>query len=168
MGKPRRTATSRITPARAQVQAKRVEALQLRAAGLTYQQIANAIGVGLSTTYNYVITEVQTAARDDAKKLLHLDLVRLDALQRAEWPAAIQGDHQAVNTVIRIIELRQRLVGNMQPASLTVNQNVAQLTPEGSVLVIQGRSEQEYIEGLQQARGELPPPDHSGNGHKHV
>ena len=39
-----------------------------------------------------------------------LELDRLDALQTALWPQALVGD-MAVNTVLRIIEQRTRLLG---------------------------------------------------------
>jgi hypothetical protein len=92
-----------------------------------------------------------------------MDLQRLDQLQASVWAAARAGDVQAVNTATKIIELRQRLFGNLR-AGVAVN-SAAPPTPPGAVIVIDG-SKSEYIAGLRAARGELPaPPAQNGNGH---
>jgi hypothetical protein len=154
----------RLAPGRARTADRRRQALNLRAAGADFRSIANALSISVAQAFNDVQSEMHEVTREAAEEVLALDLQRLDQLQASVWAAARAGDIAAVNTATKIIELRQRLFGNLRSAGVTVNTTVPPL-PEGAVLVI-GGSKSEYIAGLRQARGELPaPPAENGNGH---
>jgi hypothetical protein len=132
---------------------RRRDALNLRAAGANFRQIADALGVSVAQAYADVQSEMHALTRESAEQVLTVDLHRLDQLQAAVWPDARAGNVQAIQAATKIIELRQRLFGNLRSAGMTVT--VPQ-TP-GSVLVIEG-DKQSYIAGLRAARGELEPP----------
>ena len=50
------------------------------------------------------------------------DGYRLDASQFAVWSKAIEGNFQAVRTVLNVIERRSRLYGLDQPHQVTIEQ----------------------------------------------
>jgi hypothetical protein len=97
---------------RALASARRTRAIELKLQGLTYQQIADALGYASRGTVYRLIQEAQAArlgdAADDHRRL---ELARLDALQMALWPRAMDGDVAAAETVRRLIDSRCRLLG---------------------------------------------------------
>jgi hypothetical protein len=145
-----------LSPGRARTAERRRDALNLRAAGADFRSIANALGISLGQAYADVQSAMLEVTKEAAEEVLALDLQRLDQLQASVWAAARAGDVQAVECVRKLIELRQRLFGNLRSAGVTVNTTVPQL-PHGAVLMI-GGDQESYIRGLRQARGELPAP----------
>jgi transposase len=91
---------------------RRARAVELALAGHSYDQIAEQIGYSNRGTAWRV---VQRALRDREAEAVdvyrEVELARLDALQSACWESACAGDRQAVDTVLRIIEKRARLMG---------------------------------------------------------
>jgi hypothetical protein len=159
--------SGRATPARAGTAQRRRDALSLRAAGASFRQIADSLGISLGQAHADVVSELAEVTRPIAEEVLALDLERLDVMQVSLWPAVRAGDVQAVNAVARIVELRQKLVGNLRSVGVTVNTTPPPL-PEGAVIMI-GGSKSEYIAGLRAARGELPaPPAQNGNRSGHA
>ena len=135
------------------------EALALRAAGASYQQIGDALGINKATAYRMI--QRALPAREPDERELQLDLMRLDQALMAIWPQVRSGDLAAVNTMIKLTDVRERLRARwyMRGPATVVNQEttVKQVHADG-VLVIQGQNSEEYIAGLRAARGELPPP----------
>jgi hypothetical protein len=156
-----------LSPGRVRAAERRRDALNLRAAGANFRQIAESLGISVAQAYNDVSSAMAEVTRPAAEEALALDLERLDAMQMSLWPAVRSGDIQAVTAVTRIVELRQRLFGNLRSAGVTVNANVPPPLPDGAVIMI-GGSKSEYIAGLRAARGELTAPPakiDNGNGH---
>jgi hypothetical protein len=77
---------------------------------------------------------------DHRREVLRQELDRVDALQLAYWPAAVNGDHIAANIVLKCIARRCTLLGLDRADNL----NAA----TASVVVI-GGTEEEYVNGLQ-------------------
>lgn len=80
------------------------KALQLREAGLTYEQIASQLGVSYAQAYKDVNEALENTYREPADSLREVESRRLDALQRALWPKAMQGQLGAIDRLIRIQE----------------------------------------------------------------
>jgi len=135
-----------------------LQALQLRASGATYRQIADVLGIDKMTAWRLVQEEAASAIQEQASEVLQLELTRLDRMQMGLWTKAIDGDVQAVDKVLRIMEQRAKLLGLYDRAP-----EPDQLPSEG-VIVIRGESQEEYIAGLKAIRGELPMPPSNGNG----
>ena len=57
------------------------QALELRAAGATYRQIAQRLGVSVSTAHECVTRGLDRTRREPAEQLRELELERLDRLQ---------------------------------------------------------------------------------------
>lgn len=104
--------TSRKSPPPELVERER-QVLELRRAGATYDDCARAVGYatpqGAYLAYQRALkrTLVETGAEEARQQ----ELDRLDRLQRAVWPNALQGDLAAVNSVLRIMDRRARYLG---------------------------------------------------------
>ena len=66
--------------------------------------------------------------------MLALEQERLDAMLRAAWPAALRGDVEAVKVVLKVEDMRCKLLG------LYANPPKGFPAPPGAVLVLPGGS----------------------------
>lgn len=88
------------------------QALQLRAAGLSYRAIADQLGyAGPSGAFKAVISALDDTVREPAREVRVLELERLDRLLAGVWEKATAGDIQAVAAALRVMERRARLLG---------------------------------------------------------
>ncbi|WP_323985904.1 terminase small subunit [Microbacterium plantarum] len=88
------------------------KALALFRAAIPYDTIAQQLDCTVDEARDAVqvaIAASPVALDQTASRILELE--RLDALHRAMWKKAINGDVAATDRVMRLIELRQRLLG---------------------------------------------------------
>jgi hypothetical protein len=85
--------------------------MQLRLSGHSYDEIARYLGITKRRAQRIVERELGRAFREPTELLLQMELDRLDALQRAYWDAAIAGDGEAADRVLRIMDRRARYLG---------------------------------------------------------
>jgi hypothetical protein len=120
---------------------KQDRALQLRLAGFSYREISEQahpddpnqrLYSDASAAFNAVKAATQRADEDyeettgDSREL---DVARTERLTRALWARAMQGDDKAVGQIIRLMEVRAKLLGTLQrPADPEVK------TPEGDMI----------------------------------
>jgi hypothetical protein len=91
---------------------KRREALKLRKAGATYDQIAERLKyANRSGAQKAVMAELRALPRDDAKEVLQLEIERLDAMLLAYWPGVMKGNVRSGEIVVRLMERRSKLLG---------------------------------------------------------
>jgi len=120
-------------------------AYKMKKEGRSWWQIAEALKISEYQASRLVSQAITVASSlvDNAYKreLLSMELDRLDDLQRAVWQDAINGDLKAVETALKIIQTRAKVLGldNVQSATVTNN-----------TIVVAGTSE-EYINALRQA-----------------
>ena len=91
------------------------EALMLRREGLNYLEIADRLGVSVSTAHARVRRSFDRARAENtesAREVIELELERLDAMLHAIWPAAEAGNLRAVGTSLKINERRMRILGS--------------------------------------------------------
>lgn len=106
------------------------KALELHLAGASYQQIADALGLGSkSTAHDLVKSALADRGAPDAGPV-ETELARLDALLTALWAKARRGDVQATDRALRIME-RQTQLRSVQTAQ------AAQVKSEDSVEDVQ-------------------------------
>lgn len=89
-------------------------ALDLRAQGFSYRDIADQLGIGHSTAHRYVTQELAYLAQEcheDAEAIRTLELQRLDALYVIAAKAATGGDLAGIDRCIKIAERRAKLLG---------------------------------------------------------
>lgn len=86
---------------------KRHRALQLRKAGVTYDQIAQQVGyANRGTAHKAVAQALRDSQQETTPESHRLDSQRLDQVLMALWAKAMSGDVKAVDRVLRVIELR--------------------------------------------------------------
>ena len=91
---------------------KRVRCVELAAQGMSYDAIAQAVGyTNRGGAYKAVSAALRAQQAPAVDELRALEVERLDALQRAFWDAALEGDLRAVDRVLRVIQARVRLLG---------------------------------------------------------
>jgi hypothetical protein len=88
---------------------------RLHVDGQTWTTIAESVGfISAQVAQMAVTAYLQKAAVGRAPELrqaaLATELDRLDALHATFWPLALEGDMQAANTVLKIIDRRMRLL----------------------------------------------------------
>lgn len=97
---------------RALAAARRARAIELRAQGRTYEQIADELGYANRGTVCRIVGRALEAQTVEAVDVLRsLEVERLDAVQVAIWDKAMSGDVHAAKQAIRIIAARCRLLG---------------------------------------------------------
>jgi len=117
MVKQKATAKTIISTERAK------EAVALRLAGRTYDEIAAALGCGHGTAYRAVaghLAATRAEAAETAQELREVELQRLDRLLAVVGPMAEKGDLAAVDRVLRIQERRAAYLGLDAPKASLV------------------------------------------------
>lgn len=100
---------------------RKLQALELRKAGVSFQAIADALGYrSASGAFAAVKAALKTTLREPANELRELELARLDALLLPLWRRAQGGDDKAVDRCLRIMERRARLLGLDAPTNTKV------------------------------------------------
>ena len=116
------------SPARTERAAR---AFALRKAGLSYRDIGLELGVSHQLVYRDVQATIKMfldEAREHHTQIMAIEAARLDDLQRVMWEQAAMGDRRAVDTVLKIMERRAKLLGLDTPVATKVV-NVT-LTPD--------------------------------------
>ncbi|WP_294538091.1 hypothetical protein [uncultured Rhodoblastus sp.] len=91
--------------------------LNMRLHGLTFHEIARKLPeagfgrVSVSRIYAIVTKNLRSCREPPARELRQLELLRLDQLQAAHYPAAMGGDSAAASRVLSIMDRRAKLLG---------------------------------------------------------
>jgi hypothetical protein len=98
---------------------REVKVLELRRAGLTWQRISEETGYAdASGAYLAYKRAIKRTQQQPADELREQELDRIDRLQLALWPKAMKGDNASVNTIVRLMERRARLLGLDTPIKI--------------------------------------------------
>lgn len=138
-------------PPRASVAAKERQAVELRLAGLSLEQIAERVGYANRSAVSKAIRRaVARTNADVVDEYKDLELQRLEALQRAVWAKAMAGDLKAVDRALAIGSARSRLLGLNAPVRTDLR--------------ITGDVDQQILELADElaAAGSPAPADHPG------
>lgn len=139
------------------IEERRQNALQLRMAGATLQDIVNA-GIGYNNT--------QMASKDldralegfyaeDIEKLLILDLARIDEMQKLCTIAMrYNGDLGQVRNIMALMQFRRETLG-ITPELLQDKQNEAARVVNNGIMVVQGTT-RDYLASMMEASGASP------------
>lgn len=130
-----------------------MKAFQMRKAGASWWQIAEDLKISEQQAGMLVHNRIKEAAKlvdEGAKRtMLTMEVDRLDTLQQAIWNDAISGDRQAIETALKIIQARAKVLGLDSIPTSTVTNNT---------IVVAGTSE-EYVAALKRV-AELPVVDY--------
>jgi IS30 family transposase len=107
------------------------QALDLRRTGVSYRDIAQALGVAPSTAFGYVRAELDALrkeAAESASELREIELHRLDALTAklfAQLDAATAREVSALAlAILRLSESRRQLLGLDAPQKVELGGNI--------------------------------------------
>ena len=92
-------------------------------AGATYREIANALKVSpatIASDYRAIIAEWREHYAKKADELLNIQLRRYDVLLNAIWDRAKNGDTQAIDRALTIMDKQNALMGIHKGDSITV------------------------------------------------
>jgi hypothetical protein len=161
---PNRPHNSKRSPKRVQAAQRQRQAMQLRVAGASYSQIAAELGyTSRAGAEKAIIAGLREFFRQPAQDLLALELQRCDRLQLAVWPAAMEGDVQAVLACLKVMERRSKYAGLDAPVK--TDSRIAafhQVDVQGAVMVLPGTevnsTTADFVAAMRALRGEDPFP----------
>lgn len=104
--------------------ARRVEAMSLRLAGLTYEQIGQRLDISKTAALDLVKRGLETAENLNAEQLREIENARLDRAQASIWTKVLDGDIQALDAFLRISARRARLNGMDAPQKVDMNVHI--------------------------------------------
>jgi predicted DNA binding protein len=88
------------------------EAVKLRIAGKTMQEIADALGISKpAVLYRIDKAIARSLAIPEREQLRSIELARLEVMHKAVWEKAAKGNRNAIADVLRIMERRAKLCG---------------------------------------------------------
>lgn len=91
---------------------KQTQALKLRLAGVSYEDIARTVGYkGPSGAYQAVKAAMKKTLQEPADDLRKIEVARLDEALRAIWPKVKKGDLLAIDRYLKISDRRAKLLG---------------------------------------------------------
>ena len=93
---------------------RQLQALELRKAGWPFHEIGDRLGISTSQAFKDVSAQLKRLAAlalDNAEELRQLELERLDMLIQGLEPMARVGNPGAVNSYLRVMERRAKLLG---------------------------------------------------------
>lgn len=135
---------SLVSPARIKDTERQAEAVRLRIAGKTFDEIAEQCGyTDKSSAYGSVRRAVQRIGREQAEELFDVDMARFEAMWAEVWPLFI--DHQlsvadrlkALNGLLDIMQRKARMLGydNVTVTANTSSESVTTSVPSLAELV---------------------------------
>jgi hypothetical protein len=134
---------------------RRREVIQLREAGATWEKIADtlldrhgaeALPSGWDKRYAWndfdrALGKVQGEVKERARTVREMELKRLRRMQKGLWEDAVEGDTDAVRTVVRLMKRRASLLGLDEPDELDVTAGTDAATIEALMDALQSYPE---------------------------
>ena len=115
---------------------QRRRALELRAAGKPYHEIAEALGISDSRAIHYVAEALERLQGEEvrhADAARHLELARLDAMFAAHWDDALAGNVRATETCLKIMDRRARYLGLDAPVKVDIEHRIPEFARQYGV-----------------------------------
>ena len=96
---------------RLQAAARQKQALKLRLAGASYEDIATQLGyAGRGNAWRSVMAALKATLQEPADQVRILEAARLDRLLLGVWTQAAKGNQSAIDRAIKIMERRAKLL----------------------------------------------------------
>ncbi|QDU60012.1 hypothetical protein Pan216_08490 [Planctomycetes bacterium Pan216] len=87
-------------------------ALELRKAGLSYEEIAEKVGYSNRRSAHQAVTSaLRKSSRETTEEVRLLELERLNRLLVSVWSSALKGDEKSIDRALKILERRGKLLG---------------------------------------------------------
>jgi hypothetical protein len=114
------------TVRRRKAESRRVKALSLRMAGLTYAQVGEQLSISEEGARDLVERTLGPGDHTAADTMRELEGQRLDRAQAAIWTRVIAGDDKAIQTFLHLSQRRARLFGLDMPTKIDLSVSVRQ------------------------------------------
>jgi hypothetical protein len=109
------------------------KALEMRKAGATYAEIATQLGFAdRSAARKSVHSAIDDVTREPAREVITLELERLDTLLLGVWTRARNGDVQAIDRALRIMERRSAYLGIDAPKKTAADLDATVVVDRGT------------------------------------
>lgn len=105
------TKNSWTSPARIELEKRKAEALNYRSQGAKYADIAETMGISLSTAHRYVVEALDDIPKEAREDCLRLVLARLDEYLSAHHANAANGDPAATQMALQVLDRQAKLLG---------------------------------------------------------
>ncbi len=131
---------SSTSPRRVKAALRQAQAMELRLTGMSHGEIARQLGYGSeSSVRTALMTALKHHGAPEAAQLRLVQDVRMDALLRAVWEKATNGDLGAVHAAIKVEDFRARLWGTyaLQRNEVVIRQEAQKLADTFGVAVEQ-------------------------------
>ncbi len=116
---PNRPTETNTSERRLEAIEKQAQALELRKAGVSFPNIAKALGYGgPSGAYNAVHSAIRRVLREPVEALVNMEMARLDDIAFALWPAVKRGEEKASARMLDVMTRRAKMLGLDAPAKL--------------------------------------------------
>jgi len=115
-------ADSQINPKKIKAAERRTQALSLRKEGLTYREIADRMGVGLTRARQLVADGFRRLVKrhdEIGKGLLGVQLKRIEDMMESIWPKASEGHLLAIDRMDKLIARQANLLGQNAPKKVS-------------------------------------------------
>ncbi|MFE9742990.1 hypothetical protein [Streptomyces sp. NPDC006477] len=154
---PARRLSPAMTEQLIKTRERQAQALELKKAGATYEEIAKALGyTHRSSARQAVKAAIDRIGLEPAKEVVTMDLMRLDEMQKRLTAAMRAGDISVIGMLMNVMRERRALVG-WTPESWAEEQRKGEGVTNNGVMVIQsGGHSEDFIKGLMQAVGVDP------------
>jgi hypothetical protein len=150
----------KLSPLRLATMERRAAATRLRAAGRTFKQIGEALGVTTGRAYQLVDEALYATVAAPAESLRQIEIARLDQLLTGVYSKALRGDHAAIGSVLRIMARIERLTGMDSPLSVPSPSSPDDSPSEGALTLrfIDGTTGKEIKDFGPNSTGNKPYP----------
>ena len=116
---------------------KSEQAYELKKQGKTWGEVARIVGYDSPAaarveTTRWLTAEETAESAERREEILEMELERLDSLLNAVWDDAMQGDTKAVDSALRVINTRAKLLSLDQLTATSVTQNFNTVVVDGS------------------------------------
>ena len=126
--------TLKTAPRNLTAEERRWKAFEMRASGAPYRAIAQALGVSVGRAVQYVQEAMARFPAEDVESYRRMELARLDRITQVLMPLVEAGDLQAVDRLLKVIDLRMRILGAYRVQTVDVTQPIQLVWPDGAVV----------------------------------
>jgi len=109
---------------------RRRRVMELRIAGWTYDKIGKAFDVTPMTICNDVHAELARAERERGANVAEYRRIQMERIDRAIakiWPSVAQGEYEAVDRLVKLMEREAKLLGLDAPARIDIRAKLVAL-----------------------------------------
>ena len=107
-------------------------ALELRADGLSYAKIGEALGISEATAWRWIMGTMMSQVANSADKVRARQAELIIAAINALWPMILNGDSESIRTMNQLLGHEAKLFGSFAPDQSVVRQTLEVVPPKAA------------------------------------